>query len=73
MCGHPNHGAVDHDCAPFMGRRKTPWRTPEPWWSINGEVLLDALRRANQGENADLLYAELYANTESQEGAPDAQ
>lgn len=39
----------------------------EPWWSINGEVLLDALRRANRGEDADLLYAELYANTESQE------
>lgn len=35
------------------------------WWAISGEVLLTALRRAASGEDADLLYAELYANTEN--------
>jgi hypothetical protein len=34
------------------------------WWCISGEDLLDMLRRAAAGEEADLLYAELYANSE---------
>lgn len=34
------------------------------WWVIKGEVLLDALRRVSEGEDPDLVYAELYANTE---------
>lgn len=34
------------------------------WWVIHGDTILDALRRANAGEDPDLLYTELYANTE---------
>jgi hypothetical protein len=34
------------------------------WWAISGQQLLDALRRAYNGEDPDLVYAELYANSE---------
>lgn len=33
------------------------------WWVVHGQVLLDALRRAKEGEDPDMLYAELYANS----------
>jgi hypothetical protein len=40
---------------------------PDPkslgWWAISGEALLAALRRAAEGENPDIVYAELYANS----------
>jgi hypothetical protein len=34
------------------------------WWTISGEDLLDAMRRAAAGEDPDLIYAEFYANSE---------
>lgn len=34
------------------------------WWTIRGEDLLALLQRANDGEDADLLYAEAHANAE---------
>lgn len=34
------------------------------WWVIAGDELLEALRRAHVGEDPDVLYAELYANSE---------
>lgn len=34
------------------------------WWVLNGALLLDLLRRARQGEDPALLYAEAYANSE---------
>ncbi len=34
------------------------------WWCIAGAELLDALRRAHQGEDPDMVYAELYANSD---------
>jgi len=34
------------------------------WWAISGEVLLEALRRARAGEDPDVIYTELYANSE---------
>ena len=34
------------------------------WHVISGEDLLDALRRVEQGEAADLVYAELWANAD---------
>lgn len=34
------------------------------WHAISGEDLLAALRRCENGEKADLVYAELYANAE---------
>lgn len=47
--------------------------TPEPtngctlgWWVISGELLLDGLRRAAAGEDPDLIYAEFYANSDTE-------
>jgi hypothetical protein len=37
--------------------------TPLGWWTISGEELLAALQRVAAGENPDLVYAELYANS----------
>lgn len=37
------------------------------WWAISGDLLIDSLRRAAAGEDPDLLYAELYANGETEE------
>jgi hypothetical protein len=36
------------------------------WWVIKGEALLDALKRAAEGEDPDVLYAEMYANTSTE-------
>lgn len=33
------------------------------WWVINAEELLASLRRCHSGEDPDLVYAELYANS----------
>jgi hypothetical protein len=41
------------------------------WWSISGDALLEVLRRAHDGEDPDLLYAELYANSEIEEPTDD--
>lgn len=37
---------------------------PLGWWTISGEALLAALHRVAAGDNPDLVYAELYANSE---------
>jgi hypothetical protein len=37
------------------------------WWVISGEFLIELLRRAQAGEDPDLLYAEAYANSEIEE------
>lgn len=34
------------------------------WWVVSGENLLAMLRRAANGEDPDLIYAEEYANSE---------
>jgi uncharacterized protein (DUF433 family) len=34
------------------------------WWTIAGSELLDALRRCQAGEDAALVYAEMYANSD---------
>jgi hypothetical protein len=41
---------------------------PLGWWAISGEAIIDGLRRAHDGENPDVLYAELYANSRTDEG-----
>lgn len=48
--------------------------TPAPlgWWSISGDAMLAAFRRAAAGEDPDLLYAELYANCTVEPVPPDA-
>ena len=40
------------------------------WWCISGETLLEALQRVHQGEDPDLVYAELYANSEVEPPEP---
>lgn len=39
-------------------------RDPLGWWTISGAALMAALHRAHNGEDPDLVYAELYANSE---------
>lgn len=34
------------------------------WWTISGEDLLAALREAHDGADPDVVYAELYANSD---------
>lgn len=34
------------------------------WWAISGEDFLDAMIRAHLGEDPNLIYTELYANSE---------
>lgn len=41
-----------------------PQRDPLGWHVIAGSHLIDLLRRAAQGEDPDLLFAELWANAE---------
>lgn len=41
--------------------------TPLGWWAISGEAFLDALRRAHAGDDPDVLYAEHYANSHSEQ------
>lgn len=38
--------------------------TVSDWWVVNGEALLALLRRAHDGEDPDLLYAEHYTNSD---------
>jgi len=38
-----------------------------PWWVIHGEDLLYALRAVAGGADPDLIYAELYANSSTQD------
>lgn len=37
------------------------------WWAISGEAFMEALRRAHDGEDPDLLYAEHYANSDHED------
>lgn len=37
---------------------------PLGWWVIEGESLMDMLRRCHEGEDPDAVYAEEYANSE---------
>jgi len=34
------------------------------WWTISGVAILEALRRVDNGEDPDMVYAELYANSQ---------
>lgn len=34
------------------------------WWVVSGKNLLAMLRRAHDGEDPDLIYAEEYANSD---------
>jgi len=39
----------------------------EQWWAINGQVILDAMHRCYEGEDPELMYLELIANSETDE------
>lgn len=43
-------------------------RPDEQWWTINGDELMGVLKRAHEGEDPDLLYVELVANSSTDEG-----
>lgn len=38
--------------------------TGRGWWTISGDALIEMLERAHAGEDPELLYTELYANSE---------
>lgn len=46
-----------------IGVSKTVQMPDLGWWVISGEELLAALHRVHEGEDPDLAYAELYANS----------
>jgi len=39
----------------------------DQYWVINGQVLFDALRRCSEGENPELMYLELLANSDTED------
>lgn len=39
----------------------------DAWWVIHGEELAKALHRVKDGEDPDLIYTELFANSEHEE------
>lgn len=41
------------------------------WLAISAETVLDSLRRVGAGENPDLVFAELWANTDEATETPD--
>jgi hypothetical protein len=46
---------------------------PLGWWSISGEALLQALRDVANGEDPDVVYAELYANSDHETVPPEGE
>jgi hypothetical protein len=36
------------------------------WWVVSGDALMEMLRRARAGEDPELLYVELHANSDSE-------
>jgi len=45
----------------------------EAWWVISSTELLAALRRVHAGDDPDVAYAELYANSRTEEVDGDAE
>ena len=43
------------------------------WHVISGELLLESLRRCEQGERADVVFAELWANAEHERREEDGE
>lgn len=55
-----------HDVATRPTKPDVPpgWKNGLGWWVISGEHLMAMMRRAQEGEDIDLVYAEEYANCE---------
>jgi len=49
------------------GERKRAVPPTEQWWAINGQVLMDALHRCNEGETPEIMYLELIANSDTED------
>lgn len=47
----------------IMSKNKNPENS---WWVINGEELLSALKSCYNGENPDIIYIELWANSKTE-------
>lgn len=45
---------------------------PMGWWCISGESLLEALYDAHHGDHPDVVYAELYVNSDHTDYGEDA-
>lgn len=54
--------ATQRPTAPAPGRPPS-----EQWWTINGEVMLDVMHRCAQGEDPEMVYLELIANSTAEE------
>lgn len=37
------------------------------WWTMSGGCFMEALHRANAGEDPNLIYAEYYANSDRED------
>lgn len=37
----------------------------EQWWALNGQILMNALHRCHEGENPEIMYLELIANSDT--------
>ena len=42
-----------------------PKQPDQQWWTIRGDVIMQALQQAHEGTNPDIVYLELIANSES--------
>jgi len=49
------------------GDRKKPTPPTEQWWTINGQVLMDALIQCHKGTAPGLMYLELIANSDTED------
>ena len=53
----------------------TNYNTGEPcncgWWVIAGHYLLEALRKVAAGDDPEMVYTELYANSDIERYEPD--
>jgi hypothetical protein len=46
-------------------RRTTMGKPPaDQWWTINGQDMLDALIRCHNGDDPDIVYLELFVNSD---------
>jgi len=49
------------------GERKRAVPPTKQWWTINGQVLMDALVQCHRGTSPSLMYLELIANSDTED------
>lgn len=63
---YPDHEMTWYRDDPPDPNPDTPGRPQsEQWWTINGQTIIDALQRAHDGDDPNIVYMELYASSES--------